>query len=67
MIDPHAPLSKIEQAVFGATERDPVTGIPFEIGSGAFPREIQAALYAQAAKDAAAFRPIKRPPVEDEA
>ena len=55
--------------MFGVNaERDPVSGVPFEMGSGAFPREIQAKLYAEAVKEANDLRPIILPRAnEDEA
>lgn len=69
IIDPQAPLSESERQVFGANaERDAGTGIPYEVGSGAFPREVQAKLYAEATKEANDLRPILLPRAnEDEA
>jgi hypothetical protein len=45
-IPPNEPLSVVERLAFGEdAERCPRTGIPFQRGYGAHPREIQTRLY----------------------
>jgi hypothetical protein len=45
-IPPNEPLSVVERLAFGEdAERCPRTGIPFQRGYGAHPREIQSRLY----------------------
>jgi hypothetical protein len=45
-IPPHEPLTAVEKLTYGDdAERCPRTGIPFQRGYGAHPREIQSRLY----------------------